>query len=117
MVEPSTTLNEADQEFSPLFVIAEHVYRPESSYRRSETRRMIKNHRWGRLYGKAVPSMLKVPSVLVENLLLGSKEPPSFSQRVTGCSLPDDDALQCNVTMLCSGKVWLVGPSCIIGGG
>lgn len=61
--------------------------------------------------------MLKVPSVLVENLLLGSNEFPSFSQRVTGSSCPDDEALQCMVTMLCSGKVWLVGPICIIGGG
>lgn len=61
--------------------------------------------------------MLRVPSVLVENLFLGSKELPSFSQRVIASSFPEDEALQCNVTMLCSGKVWLVGPSCIIGGG
>lgn len=67
-----------------------------------------------------LPSISRVPPELKVYLLGRSSRCsilPSFSHRICGGSPSGLEALQCSVTMLCSGSVWLAGPIWIMGGG
>lgn len=69
---------------------------------------------------KNSPSISSVPPALkvyLSGSLSGCNCLPSLSHRILGWSPSGLDALQCKVTMLCSGNVWFAGPIWIMGGG